>query len=191
MPQPNPSADRARLHELIRTRSFGLRNVVLASGRPSHFYFDMKPTMMHPEGAALIARLLLPKIIEVKADYVGGLEMGAVPLTGAVLSTSHDQGTPVRGFFVRKRPKDHGAKKLIEGLGPDETLSGKRVVILEDVTTTGDSALKAAEAIQAEGAQIVRVLTIIDRQEGAAENFAKAGLDFTALFTAAEFLSKA
>jgi orotate phosphoribosyltransferase len=186
---PNPTADRARLFELIRTRSFGLRDVILASGKPSHFYFDMKPTMMDPEGAELIARLVLPKILEVRGDYVGGLEMGAVPLTGALLSYSFEQNTPVRGFFVRKKPKDHGAKKLIEGLGPGESLKGKRVTILEDVTTTGDSALLALEAVRAEGAEIVRVISIVDRQDGATENFAKAGVDFTAIYTASEYLS--
>ena len=185
----NDDTDRQMLFSLIKQRSFGLKDVTLASGKKSHFYFDMKPTMFDPEGALLLSKLLLNEIQKIGADYVGGLELGAVPVTSAVCQLSSEQGTPIRGFFVRKKPKDYGAKKLIEGLTPHESLSGKRVIILEDVTTTGESALKAVEACREAGAHVVMILTLVDRQEGARETIEKAGLQYGALFTADTFLS--
>jgi orotate phosphoribosyltransferase len=92
-------------------------------------------------------------------------------------------------FFVRKKPKDHGAKKLVEGLPKGETLNGKNVVVLEDTTTTGGSAIQAVHALREQGANIVMVLTIVDRLEGAKENFEAEKLEFRALYTADEFLN--
>ena len=183
--------DRAALFDIILKSSFGRKDVILASGKPSTFYFDMKPTMMNPEGAHLIATLILPLVREARADYIGGLEMGAVPITGAILTHSFEQGTPVRGFFVRKKQKEHGAKKLVEGLREGETLSGSRVVIFDDVCTSGASAMVAAEACRSSGAEVVQALAIVDRDEGATELFAREGIPFRALFTAAEFLAVA
>lgn len=185
MNQPDAAATRNRLIELIRERSFGRRKVVLASGRESDFYFDMKPTMFHPEGAALLARMILARLTGLGVDYVGGLEMGAVPLIASVAALSHDQGQPLPGFFVRKAAKDHGTRKRIEG---PESLSGKRVAILEDVTTTGGSAIQAVAVARDAGAEVVLVLTIVDRLEGAADSFARAGVPFASLFTADDFL---
>lgn len=187
---PDPKAARARLKEIIAARSFGLGEVTLASGRKSHFYFNLKPTMLDPEGAALLAQLSLQELAGEKLDAIGGLEMGAVPISGAVAALSWISGKPLPNFFVRKKPKEHGAKLLVEGLTKGESLAGKTVAIVEDVTTTGESALKAANAAQESGAKVSLVLTIVDRQEGATETFGKAGLRFRALFTADEFLKK-
>ena len=187
-PQSNPAQDRARLIAIIRERSFekgGERK--LASGRTSNFYFDMKPTMLHAEGAHLIGRLVLEAVKGESIDLVGGLEMGAVPIAVAVAVTSQSTSRPVSAFFVRKQAKDHGTKSLIEGLAKGETLRAKRVVVLEDVTTTGGSALKAVEALKSEGAIVVRMLTLVDRKEGAADTFAKAGLAFSAILTTDDF----
>jgi orotate phosphoribosyltransferase len=147
----------------------------------------MKPSMLHPEGAQLMAGLILEALRDAEVDLVGGLEMGAVPLATAVAVLSQAQGRPLAAFFVRKQVKEHGARKLVEGLGPGETLQGKRVVILEDVTTTGGSSMQAIDAVKAEGGVIERVITIVDRLEGAAENFEAAGIPFTAILTAADF----
>lgn len=185
---PELAAARARLKAIIAERSFGLGEITLASGRKSHFYFNLKPTMLDPEGAALLAQLALDALAKEKVDAIGGLEMGAVPISGAVAALSWITGSPLPNFFVRKRPKEHGAKLLVEGLTKTESLAGKNVAIVEDVTTTGESALKAANAAIESGANVVFVLTIVDRQEGAAETFEKAGLRFRALFTADEFL---
>jgi len=183
------SASRARLAEIIRKRSFGRGEITLASGRKSNFYFNLKPTMLDPEGATLLAELTYEAVKGDGLDYVGGLEMGAVPLAGAVAQLSWIKGHPIAAFFVRKKPKEHGARLAVEGLAKSESLEGKRVAIIEDVTTTGDSALKAVEAVRDAGAQIALILTMVDREEGAAETFAKAGLPFRWLYRASEFLN--
>ena len=181
---------RARLADIIFARSFGRAKVVLASGRESDFYFDMKPSMLDPEGAHLIAGQLFEALRGSGAEYVGGLEMGAVPITGGVCQLSFERGQPFKGFFVRKQAKGHGARKLVEGLTRTETLSGKKVVILEDVTTTGESAWKAIEAIQETGAQVMMVISLVDREEGAEAFFAGKGMKFLSLFKASEFLAR-
>jgi orotate phosphoribosyltransferase len=182
------SASRARLAEIIRKRSFGRGEITLASGRKSDFYFNLKPTMLDPEGAALLAELTYEALKDDGLDYVGGLEMGAVPLAGAIAQLSWIKGHPIAAFFVRKQPKEHGARLAVEGLAKGESLQGKRVVIVEDVTTTGGSALKAVEAVRDAGAEIALVFTMVDREEGAAETFAQAGLEFRSLYKAGEFL---
>jgi orotate phosphoribosyltransferase len=185
----NKLTSRARAFQLIKERSFFRKKITLASGRESDFYFDMKPTMFHPEGAALLAELMLHDLEGLNVDYVGGLAVGAVPLVSPLSMESFRLGRPIHGFFVRKDVKDHGTMRLVEGLKPGDTLAGKAVVILEDVTTTGGSALNAVTAARASGANVVLVLSIVDRQEGADEAFAQAGVPFRAIFTAAEFLA--
>jgi orotate phosphoribosyltransferase len=182
------SASRARLAEIIRTRSFGRGEITLASGRKSDFYFNLKPTMLDPEGATLLAELTYESLRDDRLDYIGGLEMGAVPLAGALAQLSWMKNHPISAFFVRKKPKEHGARLAVEGLAKGESLSGKRVVIVEDVTTTGGSAIKAVEAVKEAGGDIVLVFTMVDREEGAAENFAAAGIPFRSLYQASEFL---
>src|ERR1700757_2560938 len=163
------SASRARLHDIIRRRSFGRGEVTLASVRKSNYYFNLKPTMLDPEGAALLAEVAYEALRDDQLDYIGGLEMGAVPIAGAIAQLSWLKGHPIAAFFVRKKPKEHGARLAIEGLAKGETLAGKRIVIVEDVTTTGGSALKAAEAVREAAGEIVLVFTMIDREEGATE----------------------
>ena len=179
---------RARLADIIRNRSFGRGEITLASGRKSDFYFNLKPTMLDAEGAALLAEMTFDALKDERIDYVGGLEMGAVPIAGAIAQLSFMKGQPIQAFFVRKKPKDYGAKLSVEGLAPGEDLKGKRIVIVEDVTTTGGSAIKAAEAVKDSGGEIAFVLTMVDREEGAAETFRAAGIGFRALFRASEFL---
>ncbi|MGE8941778.1 orotate phosphoribosyltransferase [Leptospira interrogans] len=187
-PTRSPAADRARFVEIVKSRSFQSgKEVKLASGRSSAFYFNMKPTMMDGEGGYLIANLVLDVLEDEGIRWIGGLEMGAVPIASAVAALSPVRGRPMSAFFVRKQAKDHGTRSLIEGLAPGETLKGERVVVVEDVTTTGGSALKAAEAVRAEGAEVACVITLVDRQEGAGEAFKAAGLAFKPLLTLEDF----
>ncbi|MBS0232596.1 MAG: orotate phosphoribosyltransferase [Proteobacteria bacterium] len=191
---PGKSADRAarraRLIELIKLRSFQEGpEFKLASGKTSTFYFNMKPTMLDSEGAYLVASLILDQLEGIDADLIGGLEMGAVPIASSVAAVAFTEGRNLSAFFVRKQAKEHGTQSLVEGLAKGESMSGKKVVVVEDVTTTGGSALKAAEALKAAGADIVRVITIVDRLDGAAEAFAAAGLEFKPLLTLADFRS--
>ena len=179
---------RAELFELIRARSFGRGKIMLASGRESDYYIDMRPTTVHPAGATCVGELICDALEGLPVEFVGGLEMGAVPVATSVAIASHRRGGNLQAFFVRKKPKDHGAKKRIEGLPQGETLKGRNVVVVEDTTTTGGSSMQAVQALREEGANILLVLTIVDRLEGAKENFAAEGLELRALYTADEFL---
>jgi len=180
---------RAKVFKLIQEKSFSKGRYKLVSGKESNYYLDMKPTMFNPEGADALSELILDRLNEVTVDYVGGLALGAVPLISTITMLSHCRGYPISGFFVRKDIKDHGTKKLVEGLARGETLSGKRAVILDDVTTTGGSAMIAVDAAKDLGAEIVLVLSIVDREEGATEFYQAQGIPFAALFTASEFMA--
>lgn len=176
---------RERLRGIIRARSLLTGGAfVLASGRASSLFFDMKPTMLDPEGANLIADAVLDRLGGAELDAVGGLVLGAVPIVAVVCAKSYERGRPLQGFFVRKQPKDHGTAKLIDG----NLRAGARTAVLEDVTTTGASALRATEAIRSSGAAVVKVISIVDRLEGAAENFRAHDLPFEAVFTRDDFL---
>jgi orotate phosphoribosyltransferase len=177
----NLIALRTRAFEIIRDKSFSFGEFTLASGEKSNYYLDMKPTMFDPEGASILARLIVRRISKLKVDYIGGLEMGAVPLISPISMLSGR----IPGFFVRKEIKDHGTRKLIEV--PDGALAGKNVVILDDVTTAGGSAMQAATAAKSVGANIILVLSIVDREQGAAELFHRASMPFECLFRASEF----
>ena len=164
------------------------KEIRLASGRSSSFYFNMKPTMMDPEGAWLISELILDAIEGMGVDYVGVVwKWGRCPSPPALPPSALSAKTTVKAFFIRKKTKEHGTQKLIEGLMDEESLDGKTVVIVEDVTTTGGSSLIAVEAVRAQGARVACVLTIVDREEGAMETFHAAGVPFTALLTASDF----
>src|SRR5665648_44039 len=176
---------RNKLHMLLRERAFRRGRVVLASGKESDYYFDMKPAMLDPDGAVLMADLILHALQGVTADAVGGLEMGAVPLIAPVAMRSPAFGRYLPGFFVRKAVKDHGTQKRVDG----NDIAGKTVVILEDVTTTGGSCLDAVKAVEAAGATVALVISILDRGEGAAALYAEAGVPFKSLFKADEFLT--
>ncbi|MDX2308174.1 MAG: orotate phosphoribosyltransferase [Hyphomicrobium sp.] len=179
-----------RLIEIVKARSFQEGpEIRLASGKTSTFYFNMKPTMLDPEGARLIADLVLGELVDTPVDLVGGLEMGAVPIATAVAAVSDVRGRRVGAFFIRKQAKEHGTQSLVEGLVRGDSMKGKRVAIVEDVTTTGGSALKAAAALRSEGAEIVRVITIVDRQDGAADAFAAASLNFVPILKLSDFRS--
>ncbi len=171
--------------QIIKERSFIRGDVTLSSGQKSDHYFDMKPTMLHPTGAHALCELILDRLGNVKVDYIGGIEMGAVPLIGPLVMLSGLKGRPIPGFFVRKNVKQHGTMKRIEGV---DDLNGKHVVIVEDVTTTGQSAMKSIEMVQADGAVVSLVISLLDRQQGAADLYREAGLNFQSLFVASDFL---
>jgi orotate phosphoribosyltransferase len=183
--------DRQELFEIIRRRSFRSgEEFTLASGRRSRIYFNLKPAMLDPDGARLIGAALASRAAALGADYVGGLEMGAVPLVSSTAAMSAVAGRPVRAIFVRKAAKEHGTRSLIEGLAGGEALTGRTVVVLEDVTTTGGSSLKAVAILREAGATVEHVVTVVDREEGAREAFSAAGLTLHALYRKSEFASE-
>lgn len=176
------------LRDLLVARTLKRGEFTLASGKRSRVYFNMKATMMHPRGAALCAHLLLEKIAPLDPDYMGGLEMGAVPLLGTVAAYSDDAGTPFPAIFVRKVAKTHGTALMIEGLDDDggETLIGKTVVLVDDVATSGGSVLKAIKQIETAGGRVSDAIVILDRQEGATELLRSKGVTLHSLLTAAD-----
>lgn len=174
---------RARLREIVREKSVITGEITLSSGATSQFYFDMRRTACDPEGSNLIAELILDLLAGEDVDYIGGLEVGAVPIVACVSQKSFQAGRPIPAFYVRKTPKEHGTRKAIEG----QIVKDSRVAIVDDVTTSGGSALKAIEAAREFGCTVVKVITVVDRLEGAAERFAAEGCSFAALLTADEF----
>ncbi len=181
--QADLPAKRDRLLGIIRRQSLlQNRDYVLASGRSSSFFFDMKRTMFDPEGASLAADLLFDRIKDEAVDCIGGLETGAIPIVAALCARSWPE-KPIRGFFVRKEAKGHGTDQRIDGL----LESGSRVILFEDVTTTGGSVMQAAVAVGQRDCTIVKIIAIVDRLEGAAQNFRNAGISFESLFTWRDF----
>ncbi len=176
----------AELLALIRARSLRFGKFTLASGRESDLYINLMPTMMDPRGARLCAEAFLARV-PAATDYVGGLEMGAVPVISALAALSDLEGRPVRTFFVRKSAKDHGTREVVEGLATGESLAGMRVLVVDDVATTGGSVLKAVEAARSVGAEVTDALVIIDRQEGGAEALAAAGVRLASVFVGDDF----
>ena len=155
----------------------------LASGRKSKHFFDMKPVMMDPECAHLLGVLIHDHINKIgKVDAVGGLELGAVPLTGISIAKA-EKGSSLKGFIVRKEPKRRGGRKTGNppGIEGSSLQPGNKVVLLEDVTTTGGSALKAADMLNQMGCDVVCCITILDRQEGGMEAFNEAGINLIPL----------
>lgn len=179
---------RQRLQELLVQLSYEKKSVTLASGQKSDFYFDAKQTSLHPEGITLLGHLLLQKIQESYPDAraVGGPTLGADPLVSAISYTSFLQKKPIPAFILRKEPKKHGTQAWIEGyrnLAP-----GMNVVVVEDVLTTGGSAIKAIDKTIEGGLKVVGVLTVIDREEGGAEAIQRKGYRVESLFTKTELL---
>jgi orotate phosphoribosyltransferase len=179
-----PAAEqRQRLLAIIRDKSLlREREFRLASGLASNYFFDMKKTMFDPEGAALLADLLFEHIRDERVDYIGGLETGAIPIVAQLCRRSWPE-KPLKGFFVRKEGKGHGTDRLVDGY----LEAGARVILFEDVTTTGGSVMQAVAQAQAMGCTIVKIVAVVDRLEGAEQNFAEKGLRFEALFTRADF----
>ncbi len=160
-------------------------NFTLSSGRQSTYLFQLRQTMLHPEGAALLGDVIVDFMRREGLSCIGGLAMGAVPLVSAVAVASFSKGYPVNAFFVRKEIKEHGAKERIDGHLPE----GSEVLVVDDVTTTGGSTLKAVDAISEErGGKVTRALSIVDRREGAAEELARRGISLVSLFTRSDFL---
>jgi len=171
---------RQRLIEKVRELAYlySEDSFTLASGRKSNHFFDMKPVMMDPECAHLLGVLIHDTIEGIGGvDAVGGLELGAVPLTGIAIAKA-GRGSPLRGFIVRKEPKGRGGRKTGNppGIEGSSLQKGDRIVLLEDVTTTGGSALKAARRLIEIGCELVACITILDREEGGAEAFEEDGI---------------
>lgn len=176
---------KAELIQVIKEKSLitGVTRV-LTSGRTSTYYIDAKMTTLDPKGAQITARLILDVLKEFEVDAIGGYTLGADPIVGAVAALSVDTGRPLPAFIVRKEPKKHGERKMIEG----PFKPGWRVVVVDDVVTTGGSTLKACQAVEDEGGKVVLALALVDRLEGGKENIEEKGYKFVSLITRDELL---
>ena len=178
------STARDQLRQMLLQRSMRFGEFVLASGATSSYYVDVRKTSLHPEGLRMISRLFYEALQADDITAVGGLTLGADPLVAGLMLHSAEVGKPLEGFLVRRTTKDHGMRGQVEG-----NLAGhKRVAILDDVITSGDSALIAAEAAESYKAEVVRVLTVVDREQGAAQIFQQRGYPYTSLFAIDDLL---
>jgi orotate phosphoribosyltransferase len=181
---PDLSDKRHKLRAIIsRASVLQGQEFRLTSGGISNFFIDLKKTMLDPEGASLLADLLFDKIKGEDVDCVGGMETGAIPIVAAVCVRSWPE-KPVKGFFIRKEAKGHGADQRVDGV----LERGSRVILFEDVTTTGSSVMRAVDQARLFQCRILKVITVVDRLEGAEESFRKAEIAFEALFTRRDFI---
>jgi orotate phosphoribosyltransferase len=181
-------SDRTRLLALLRELSYQQRRVVLASGRESDFYIDCRNTALHPEGITLCGRVLMHALLASGPEFsaVAGPSIGADPLVSGIAFASHLAGTPIPALMVRKEAKGHGTGRRLEGTF--NVSPGCKIAVVEDVLTTGGSALRTVEAIRAAGYEPVRVIALVDREEGGLERVAETGLPVEALFGRTEIV---
>jgi orotate phosphoribosyltransferase len=175
--------DKQRLMALFRERALKFGDFTLASGKKAKYYLDGKQVTLHSAGLRQVSLGLLELLRGVGFDAVGGMSIGADPIVAGVLTVAAEQGRDLKGFLVRKESKGHGTQRFVEG--PLEP--GERVVIVEDVVTTGGSSLLAIDRVQEFGAKVVQVLAIVDRMEGGAANFRERGIPFASLLTIEDF----
>ena len=177
-----------RLLEIVLEKSFQYAEepiFKLVSGGVSNFYFNCKPTMLDPEGKELIGRLVFAEIKDLEVSGIGGLELGSVPISSAVSLISQVEGKPIKEFIVRKEKKDHGVPAKVEG----DFSKGERVVVVDDVITTGGSTIKAIEAVENLGLEVAKVVVLVDREEmDGRQNIQKLCPEVEALITRSEVM---
>lgn len=177
---------RPELLELLRRLSYREGRVVLASGKESDFFIDCKQTVLTARGHQLVAELILDGTRHLHDVHaVAGVALGGCPLASAVSLMSMLRGRPMDALYVRKEAKDHGSRRLIEG----PVRSGMRVILLEDVITTGGSTLHAVEVLRGAGVEVVAVAVLVDRLEGGVEAVRAAGVEVVTLYTRHDFIS--
>lgn len=175
---------RKELKALLDRQAFERRQVVLSSGKTSHYYFDGRKVSLSPQGAYHIAHILCDIIAGDRVDAVGGLTLGADPMVGALGVVAWERGLDLSLFIVRKEAKGHGTKQQVEG---PPLQAGQRVVVVDDVITSGGSIIQAVEAVRALGCEVVKAVVLVDRQEGGVEALSRMGVPVEAVFTAADF----
>lgn len=177
--------EKEKLRLYMQEKAFKKGEFRLASGKISKYYFNSKNVILTAEGAYLTAKAILNKIKDHKFDALGGAAMGAVPITGSLAPLLYEAGFKDITFFIdRKQAKDHGDTKRIEG---PELQPGSRLIIVEDVVTTGGSSLATALYLREQGHEILKIVPILDRKEGAEEAFSTEGFNLDPLFTVADF----
>jgi orotate phosphoribosyltransferase len=174
MPSPSSSTDRAQLIEQVRDKAVVHGRVTLASGKEADYYVDMRRITLDGVAAPLVGRVMLELTQDLEYDAVGGLTLGADPVATAMLHAAAARGELLDAFVVRKEGKAHGLQRRIEGV----PVEGRRVLCVEDTSTTGGSALTAVAALREAGAEVVAVAVVVDRDTGAAQRVAAEGLPY-------------
>lgn len=177
---------RQELFEILKDKSFKLGKVKLASGKTSDYYLDARISTLTAKGALLSALMILELIKNDDINAIGGPTLGADPLVGAIAASSAQKGMPIDTFIVRKEPKKHGMCLNIEGPALNK---GDKVVVIDDVATSGGSLIKAIDILRQEGVEVVKAVVLVDREEGAAEALEAKGVKLVSLFSIKEFLS--
>lgn len=172
------------LFQLLEQGALKRGSFTLSSGKTSTYYLDGRVITLTPEGAYLVANIILDMVKGLQIDAIGGPTLGADPIAGAVACSAHQRGLPLTAFIVRKEAKGHGMQRQVEGPALSKSA---RVVIVDDVATTGKALIEAKAALEALGVTVVKAIVIVDRNEGARQNCAQAGISLESIFTIADF----
>jgi len=182
----NWSDDKKKLFEIIKRDAFFRGEFTLSSGKTSNYYLDCRRATLTGEGAYYTARIFLDMAQGETFDAIGGPTLGADPMIGALGAVSVSQGRPVKMFIIRKEPKGHGRGQMVEG---PELTEGARVIVIDDVATTGKAFLHSLDVLEAMGVAVAKCLCIVDRQEGGKEAVEARGCELASIFTAQDFLN--
>jgi orotate phosphoribosyltransferase len=175
---------KAQLHSLLEKEALKRGKFILSSGKTSDYYLDGRVITLTPEGAYLVAKIMLELIKDEDIEALGGPTLGADPIVGAVAVLSYMQKKPLKTFIVRKATKEHGRQRQIEG---PELRPASKVILIDDVATTGKALIEAKFALDKLGVLVNKAIVIVDREEGAAENLAKVGLKLESIFKIQDF----
>ena len=173
-----------KLYALLEREALKKGSFTLSSGKQSAYYLDGRIITLTPEGAYLVAAIILDMVRDLKIDAIGGPTLGADPIVGAVAYRAHEQNIPLKTFIVRKEAKGHGMQRRVEG---PALARGERVVIVDDVATTGKALLEAKAVLDSLGVTVLQAIVIVDRNEGASERMRQAGIPLSSIFTIADF----
>ena len=178
-------SERQQLLSLLKREAFLKKKVLLASGKISNFYIDVRKVSLSPQGVFLISRQVFKLIKDLDIDAIGGPTLGADPIVSGVCFLAYQHKKKLKAFLIRKSPKKHGRQKLIEG---QELKKGMKVVVVDDVATSGGSLIKAIEVLKQEKIKVVKAISVVDRQEGAVQNLAALDCPLISLFKKSDFL---
>ena len=176
-----------QLLKLLKNKAFLKKKIKLSSGKMSNFYIDVRKVSLSPEGIYLISKLIFNSVKKENITAIGGPTLGADPIVSGVCLLAHKNKRKLKGFLIRKNPKKHGRQKMIEG---QVLTASDRVIIVDDVATSGGSLIKAIEALRQEKVKIAAAAVVVDRQEGARENLSKYNCPLFSIFTKEDFLGK-
>jgi len=182
--QENLTELKSQLLKLLNKEALRKGKFVLSSGKESNYYLDGRVITLTPEGAYLVASIILKLIADKKVDAIGGPTLGADPIVGAIAALSHLKGIPIKTFIVRKSAKGHGTQRQIEGPSLKEA---SKVILVDDVATTGKALIEAKEALDKAGIEARTAIVIVDRCEGAKESLSQIGLKLESIFTIKDF----